>query len=188
VASENRPEGATPRDDVPRSLKLFALGLAAFHCFAVAVWLAPSSWTRDRLLNATRGYTRTAKADQNWAMFAPDPLAYDRRMWVKATLVSGEEREMDITTPINKAMRSFSFARVGKMLKSHDRILSGGERQYEKGFALYQCQLLARQWGELPKSVALYREYETVELDTKAFRVRNTAPQKVFLSTHDCPP
>ena len=162
--------------------------LAAFHVVAVAAWLAPWSYTRQQVLRATRRYVLATKSDQAWPMFAPDPLAINRRAIVVATLASGETREVDLTTPLNQAMRGFNFARVGKRLKAHDRVMSGGERQYERGFILHQCAQLAKEWGQPLREIALHRDYDLVELENKTGRTRRTAPpQRALVATHRCP-
>jgi hypothetical protein len=161
--------------------------LAIFHFVAVLAWLGPTSYLRDSILRGTRRYVRTLKADQAWPMFAPDPLAYNRRIVILANLTNGETREVDLTTPLNRKMRSFNLDRIGKRLKAHDRVISGGERQYERGFLIHTCAELAAEWKQPIRDVVMYRDYSVIELEAHTYRTKVGPSQRVSVTTQVCP-
>src|SRR5687768_17333447 len=113
------PEGTrgVARDPAPMTaarkvVLLIVLAISIWHIGSVVIWMSPSSFVRDRLARLTKKYVRLTKSDQFWAMFAPEPLSINRRIVVRAELDGGETREIDLTAPANRAMRSLSFERV----------------------------------------------------------------------------
>jgi hypothetical protein len=172
---------------------LVVAAVSAWHLVAIVAWMAPSSMTRDQVVRATRKYVRLTKSDQNWGMFAPDPLSVNRRIIVRAELEGSTEespnvREEDITSPANRAMRSWSLQRVGKTLKAHDRLSGGDEPGYMRGFALHVCARLAKQWGTPLKKITLVREYELLNVDPRTMRTTRTPTARSNMGEYACAP
>ncbi len=166
---------------------LLVIAISLWHLGAITIWMSPSSLVRDRILRVTRKYTLMTKSDQNWAMFAPEPLSVNRRALIRAEIDGGEVREVDLTGPANRAMRSLtSFARVGKILKAHDRILAGDEPGYTRGFALHTCQQLSDLWGKHVHTVTLIREYSVLNIDPRTLRTTRTTPDRATIGTYAC--
>lgn len=178
-----------PMDGRRKLVLLLVVAISLWHLGSITIWMSPSSIVRDRLVRITRKYVRITKSDQNWAMFAPEPLSVNRRAIVRAELDSGEMREADLTSPANRAMRSLtSFARVGKILKAHDRILASDEPGYTRGFALYTCKQLSDLWGTHVRSITLIREYSVMNIDGRTLRATRTNPERATIGTYACLP
>jgi hypothetical protein len=195
--SDSKSSPSPPREDAPaatplldlrrKALLLAVLAISIWHAGAIVIWMSPSSLVRDRILRMTRTYTQMIKLEQNWAMFAPEPLSANRRVIVRAELDGGDTREADLTSPSNRAMRSLSsLARVGRILKVHDRILAADEPGYTRGFALHTCEQLSRLWGTRVKSVTLIREYQMLNVDTHTLKTSVTSPERATLGTYAC--
>lgn len=187
--AQNTPEPVSRPWSMSRGKKITLLAVvavSAWHFLAILTWMGPGSWTKEHLLRVTRRYTRITKSDQYWAMFAPDPLSINRRVILKAELPGGETREVDLTTPANQAMRSFTPSRVGKTLKAHDRIMAGDESVYEKGFALHECVELMKLWQTDISKVTVIREYEYIQLQDKTFRISRGKTERANLGTYEC--
>jgi len=166
---------------------VLVLAVSIWHVGSIAAWLSPPGWLRDHVVRVTRRYVRLTKSDQNWAMFAPEPLAYNRHVIARARLASGEEREEDLTAPLNAAIRAWGVRRVGKLVKVHDRILSGEEPVYQRGFALHVCHDLRQRLGAAVAQVTLLREYTALQHDARTFRFTRSNPERATLGTYACP-
>ncbi len=186
IASPSTPPADAPMTPLRKVVLLLVVAISIWHVGAIVIWMMPSSYTRDRILAITRRYTLLTKSDQFWSMFAPDPLSLNRQLVVRATLDSGEEREVNLTAPANAAIRSWSFVRVGRTLKAHDRILGGDENKYLHGFALHTCRELSQEWGQHVKTLAIFRDYYLVSVDPATFKSTKSKTERASLGAHAC--
>ncbi len=181
------PEDTSASGDLSR---LFTFGAWLAYTFIIVIWVWPTSFAKLEVLRGLpwlRGVGLVAKLDQDWGMFAPDPPTANRRVVVRALLGDQTTREEDLTRHANQTMRSFSMARVGKLLKVHDRVLGGDNAAILTAFAHHTCHELGERWHQRVLRVEIDRVFENLTIDPVTMVGVRGATFHQSMGTYGCP-
>jgi hypothetical protein len=179
-----------PRREGGRRYVVFsavAVAFSVWHLLAIASCLGPDSYLLTKINPLVRPYLLALKVDQNWSMFAPEPLAEDRRIIAEITMADGTMIRKDMTTSVNESMRSLNSASIGKLLKAHDKLLGGANSGFVGAYAHHICWNVTRSEASKPKSIRLQREGEAYHLDPITMMLSKDSTHSAIMGTYDCP-
>jgi hypothetical protein len=136
--------------------------LVLYHCFGVALWLAPdkdsfSKW-HGEATRPFRFWLETTQTTQGWQMFAPNPPRANVFMKVIVTDLEGTAWDMNTDVYAGKPIPWIWYSRQGKM----NRRIGEGEGLEGSWYQKWHARWFCRQWalehgGVEPKSVELVK-------------------------------
>ncbi|PSL36970.1 hypothetical protein CLV49_0573 [Labedella gwakjiensis] len=136
--SASRPATAKPTPTIrrPRLLQrivvVVLVAIAGWHCAATYLWIAPGTAIREALPDGMLSSYMNPLFDQNWSVFAPDPIDGNYALEVRATVIGDGGREVTEWVDATEAEQSML---AGTLLQARAGIV--GHKQAMKYYTAY---------------------------------------------------
>lgn len=95
---------------IARGLAFFLVGLVGLHFLITFLWNAPSNPIREAVNGQVTGYIQPF-FQQNWSLFAPNPINAQEEVWVRARLVGPQTGAVAITEWVSATQLEWTIVR-----------------------------------------------------------------------------